>query len=219
MPKTLVYVALAAVGLLSCGPKSAANPDADKGRIKIGWVDTVVGDFSFHGTWDYPEGVYKNEFGQLSCDGLCPEGIDAMQDSSGRIYRDSLRAFYRLVDTTHRFHSIQCDAWCYEWSGTDFITAKRRGRDSVECATEMNAATHCRLHLDIVDSICYPRIDLISVVPNGSTSYRCTGGFLKIERPSWERGVLKAEFSFTFRHTEDPEKPMYWKGRTYALVE
>ena len=69
--------------------KSTATP------ILIKWVENLAGDFSFIKKWSYPEGVYKNEYGQLSCDGLCPPEIDAMKDSTGRIYADSLRAFSR----------------------------------------------------------------------------------------------------------------------------
>ena len=76
------------------------------GQIKMEWVEELEGDYSFAKAWDYPEGVYKNAHGQLSCDGFCPPATDAMKDSTGRIYKDSLPAFYALVDTTHRFHSL-----------------------------------------------------------------------------------------------------------------
>ena len=38
--------------------KSASIP------ITIEWVDNLSGDFSFTNNWSYPEGVYKNEYGQ-----------------------------------------------------------------------------------------------------------------------------------------------------------
>ena len=88
-------------------------------KIKIQWVDNLPGDFSFSKKWDYPEGIYKNEFGQLSCDGICQEEVYAMMDSAGKIYKDSLAAFYKIVDTAHQYHSIKADAWCYEYAGTD----------------------------------------------------------------------------------------------------
>ena len=33
----------------------------------------LTGDFSFKDNWSYPEGVYWNEFGQLSCEGKTSE--------------------------------------------------------------------------------------------------------------------------------------------------
>ena len=40
--------------------------------IEIKWVSNIKGDFSFNTKWSYSEGIYKNEFGQLSCHGFCP---------------------------------------------------------------------------------------------------------------------------------------------------
>lgn len=91
------------------------------------WREHLSDDFSFIEQWDYTEGVYQNEFGQLTCDGLCPPETDGMKDEKGMILVDSLTAFYQLVDTMHQFHTIQSDAWCYEWAGTNFATALKLG--------------------------------------------------------------------------------------------
>jgi len=188
----------------------------NKGQIPVEWVKFAPGDFSFKNNWSYPEGVYRNNFGQLSCDGFCPDGIDLMQDKDGRILPDSLPAFYKLIDTTHQLHSIQCDAWCYEWAGTDFITVEQPNKDTVFCATQTNAATHCSLILKITNEHCFPQIELNSISLSGQKSYHCTGGFIKISKELWSQGIMKAAFSFTFDHTENPGKPMFWKGNIYA---
>jgi hypothetical protein len=119
------------MGLISCGLTLYKNEKVKSGEIDIRWAKNLTGDFSFMKNWDYPEGVYKNEFGQLSCDGVCPPEIDRMKDDNGKIYEDSLNAFYKLVDTTHQFHSINSDAWTYEWAGTNFATAKRINADTI----------------------------------------------------------------------------------------
>lgn len=88
------------IGILSFGfivDTKITDKDAE---IKIQWVDDLKGDFSFRTKWSYPEGIYKNKFGQLSCDGFCPEGTESLKDNEGRIYTDSLTKFYQLVDTT-----------------------------------------------------------------------------------------------------------------------
>jgi hypothetical protein len=186
--------------------------------ISIQWVDELRGNFSFRYRWNYPESVFKNRFGQLTCDGNCPPGIDVMKDDEGRIFKDSLKAFYAIVDTSHQYHSIACDAWCYEWAGTDYIDVIRDG-DSIHCATACNMATHCSLHLDFVKDKCYPFIDLISIVNGGNAVYPCTGGNLKIDKTLWTKGIMKAEFSFHFEHKENPQQPIYWKGRIYTRME
>jgi hypothetical protein len=216
MNKSIIVMVLIALGLSSCKTK---NNHADKGEIAIEWTDTLTGDYSFKNEWSYPEGVYRNKFGQLSCDGICPGGIDAMEDKNGKIIADSMDAFYRLVDTTHQFHSIQCDAWCYEWAGTDFISVRKKNGDTIECQTRTNAATHCMLHLGLAGNYCYPQIELVSIASSDKKTYACVGGSIKIGRQQWKQGILKAEFDFQFDHTENPGRAMFWKGKIYASVE
>ena len=104
-------------------------------RIPVKWVENIPGDFSFADDWSYPDGIYKNYFGQISCDGFSPNEIEVMKDNTGRIYEDSLHAFYEIIDTTYQMHSIQCEAWCYEWAGTDVIEVFRKSKDSIYCFT------------------------------------------------------------------------------------
>ena len=214
MKKLLIYTFLI-IGLVSCGN----NERLAQGEIKINWTNNLSGDFSFKENWDYPDGVYKNEFGQLSCDGLCPPETDKMKDEEGRIFEDSLAVFYQLVDTTHRFHSIQSDAWCYEWDGTDFVTATRLNNDTILCFTHNNVATHSSLHLTITKNKCIPIIELNSI--NHSTeiiNYTCKSGKIEIDKNFWAKGILKAKFDLIFDHKENPPKEMYWRGNIYADI-
>ncbi len=187
--------------------------------IKITWTDSIPGDFSFTKEWSYFDGVYLNAFGQLSCDGLCPPETDAMKDSLGRIYDDSLARFYSIIDTSHQMHTISCEAWCYEWDGSDYISGRKINKDSFFFRTAGGIATHCSLHLLIVKSKCIPAIYLNSIVPGGSGIYPCTGGYIHIDRRLWKKGIFKADFSFQFEHKENPAQPMFWKGRTYTRIE
>jgi len=186
--------------------------------IKIKWVSSIKEDFSFRHKWSYPEGIYKNAYGQLSCDGLCPDGIENMKDSKGKIIKDSIKAFYKIVDTSHLRHSILSTAWCYEWAGTDFIEATTKTGDTVFLSTVLNAATHCSLRLSITGDHCYPLIDLVSIIGRGGAVYYCTGGSITIDKVLWQKGIVKAIFSFNFKHEEDPAKPMFWRGRIYQYI-
>lgn len=187
-------------------------------EININWTDSLVGDFSFTNNWDYPEGVYMNTFGQLSCDGICPIEIENMKAENGQIYKDSLPAFYQLVDTSHLHHTIACDAWCYEWAGTNYVTANKK-KDTIICATLCNAGTHCSLKLTITKNTCLPIIELNSVANNsGHSIYTCNTGKIELDRTLWNKGILKATFSFTFNHQENPSKPMFWKGKIVTKI-
>jgi len=204
--------------LTSCtGIRSEKNPNS--GEIAIKWIDSLNGDFSFKDCWSYPEGIYRNDFGQLICDGLCPPEIYKMMDKNGKIYEDSLESFYQLIDTTHLFHSIKSEASAYEWDGADYITVERINKDTVLCFTQCDAATHSSLNLTISKNTVTPTIILNSTTANsGIETYNCKGGEMVIDKKLWNEGILKAAFDFDFYHDENIDK-MYWKGRIYAKIE
>jgi hypothetical protein len=205
--------------LFSFGLTLDRNEKVNSGEIKINWVKNLTGDFSFTENWGYPEGVYRNDFGQLSCDGLCPPEIDRMKDENGKIYEDSLKAFYQLVDTTHLFHSIQSDARTYEWAGTNFVTATKINADTTVCFTHNNVATHSSLILTFTKNKCIPIIELNSVVGSiRKKIYTVKKGYIDIDKNLWEKGILKANFDFIFDHKENPGEPMYWKGKIYTKI-
>lgn len=187
--------------------------------LKIQWIENLKGDFDFKNQWSYTEGIYRNRHGQLDCDGLCPEGIKSMKDEQGKIYPDSLTRFYQLVDTTHQFHSILSEAECYEWAGTDFIKAKQTNKNEIVCYTQTNAATHSSLILEISNDFCAPRIELRSISEPDPKIYYCKGGYIKIDSNLYKQNILKAEFSFDFKNTDEVEKRMFWKGKIYTSIE
>ena len=208
----LLFILLTFCGITS---KKKLNP----GEMPLKWVNNLAGDFSFKDSWSYPEGVYRNEFGQLSCDGLCPPEIDKMIDENGKIYENSLELFYNLVDTTHIFQSIKSDTWTYEWAGTNYLIAERKNKDTVVCYTENNTATHSSLHLIITKNTVKPTIVLSSIIGKNATKiYSCKSGQMVIDKTLWNNGILKATFDFDFYNDSATEK-MYWKGNIYATIE
>lgn len=219
MRSTILLSVLSVIGLLSFGQSKSKQSNALPAPIKILWVKSLKGDFSFKNKWSYPEGVYRNEHGQLSCEGLCPTEAYAMMDSTGRIIKDSLTAFYTIVDTSHQKHTIDCKAWCYEWAGTNFIDVIKKSSTNIYCSTLLNAATHCSLQLDLLGDTCYSKIDLNSMVKGGSSIYYGTNGYITIDKTLWKKGVMKALFSFNFAHPENPKKPIYWSGKIYSSIK
>ena len=188
--------------------------------IKIKWTNALSGDFSFRNNWSYPLGVELKEDGRAGCDdsGFCPERCYGMLDSNGIVWKDSAQIFYQLLDTTHQFHTIQCEARCYEWDGTDFIGVVRISENAVFCFTSTDIASHSSLQFDIIGNVCKAIINLNSIVPEGDATFYCTGGSITIDKKLWKNGVLKAEFSFDFAGELDGE-PLYWKGKIYAPIE
>lgn len=184
-------------------------------QAEIEW-NSAPGDFSFTNNWSYPEGVYVNDFGQLSCDGFCPPETDAMKDSTGRIYEDSLTAFYTLVDTVRRFYSMQSEASCDEFDRADYMIAGYRG-DTVVCYSLCNAATHCSLHLKIIHNTCFATVQLHSITGR-DTVYVFESGYFKADPELWKAGILKAAFSMNFGTDKRSGKKICWQGLIHTPI-
>lgn len=187
--------------------------------ISIEWVDNIENDFSFNKKWSYPEGVYKNKFGQLSCDGICPPEIDRMKNAEGKIYTDSLNAFYEVVDTTHLFHSIKSEAWTYEWAGTDFMTFKKQADNLIIGESLCNVSTHSSLNIKIKNDSVIAWIDFNSIRDLGQHRFPMTHGQITLDKQLFDQGIIKAEFDLKFTNTLNPEKELYWKGLIYSKIE
>ncbi len=190
--------------------------------VPVTWTDSLAGDYSFVDKWSYGENVFTNNFFQLVCDVECPPEIRKMEDSRGRIYDSLIHEYYKLLDTTHHFHTMQCEGWCYEFGGMDFIEVLRRSKTGIYLESPINDGTHSSLRLAIENNVCTPTIKLTSEVsdPDGKYIfyYHCTGGYIKIDKAYWQRGIMKAEFDFTFFHPEHPKLKMYWKGKIYCKM-
>jgi hypothetical protein len=208
-----LHLLLPLIYIYGCGDHKMNNSNLEQKSkaIKISWISALKGNFSFTQQWSYPEGIYKSEMGEVKCDGFCPESINKMMDENGAILKDSITAYYKLIDTSHIQSSIQCDAWCYEYAGTNTVNVIKN-KDTIECYTQQNVATHCSLKLQIINNNCVPTIELTSIAPNGNKIYTCKGGEIKIDNTAFQKDTLKATFDFTFDHPENPKQPMYWKG-------
>lgn len=186
--------------------------------IKIEWVRNLNGDFGFHHEWSYPENVFLNDFGQLSCDGLCPAEIASMIDTTGRIIEDSLAAFYNLIDTTHQMHSLESEAWCYEYAGTNFMHFWRTNDKEIIGKSQCNAATHSLLELKINGNFCRPSIYLNSISRGFNYHFLCSEGTIQIDPFYFKKGVIKATFDFKFANPLNPSDHLYWKGKIFSII-
>lgn len=186
--------------------------------IPINWVQDINNDFSFKNKWSYPEGVFKNKFGQLSCDsGIC-HGIDGMKDVQGKILKDSMNAFYRLVDTTHLKHSLKSKAQIYEWNQSNFIIFKRLPDNSLIGESLCNMTTHSSLNIQIEKNLVIVWVDFNSIKDIGSNKFPVKSGEIKIDKNYFEKGIIKAEFNLTFSNTINPNKELYWEGLIYSEI-
>lgn len=193
-------------------------PNKNDVELPINWNEISDADFSFAKNWDYPEGVYRNEFGQLSCDGFCPSEIERMKDLNGKIIADSLSAFYKLVDTTHLYTTIKSEANVYEWAGVNYINFQKLPDNSILGQTQLSIATHSSLTIIIKDHSVTAWITYYSIAHTNEYRFPLKEGDITIDRELFKRGIIKAKFDFKFVDTIDSESEIYWKGLVYSSL-
>lgn len=193
-------------------------------RIPIKWDTAIVGDFSFKDKWHYPEGVYVNQWGQLSCDGLCPPEIDRMKGPKGKLIEDSLEAFYSIIDTTHIYYSLSCNVkHAFEY-GDAYDASCQQNEDHLLYMTHGTVSTHCGM-IWIIDT--RPQagdsigayINLNSIIPGGDRLYQLISGEVKIDPVLLEQGILKAQFDLVFENDHEEHPTQSWKGLTYVPIK
>lgn len=204
--------------LIGISFKTIENINNSNQKIRIEWTNNLEGDFSFKEKWSYKEGVYRNRHGQLSCDGICPIEIDRMKDSSGKIYQDSLKAFYTIIDTTHIFHSLESENKMYEYTGTDFIEFKKYKNGIVKGKSKDNISTHSILAIELQNDSCNAFVIFNSIKDLGINNFPLKSGTIKIDKMLFENGIIKAIFNFKFENTLASEKELFWKGKIYSKI-
>lgn len=211
-------VALLLICTFSFISLSLSNNNESNSTIKIEWVKNLVGDFGFHHEWSYPEGVFLNEFNQLSCDGLCPPEIERMLDSSGRILKDSIAPFYQQLDTTHQLHSLEGEAWCYEYAGTHFMNFSNKEGKEIIGKSLYNAATHVALEIKVIGNFCTPTLFLNAISSGLKHRFLLAEGSIQIDPFYFKKGVIKAIFNFKFDNDLQPSDQLFWKGKIYSTI-
>ncbi|GAB5418592.1 MAG: hypothetical protein Crog4KO_03490 [Crocinitomicaceae bacterium] len=207
----LILFTLLSLGLVK-------KPQTKDRTLIIEWKQNIEGDFSFKNDWSYPEGVYMNQWGQLSCDGFCPPETDAMKDSLGRIYDDSLASFYLFVDTSHLAHTFLAQGSMYEWAGADWISFERKEDGSIVGKSSCNAATHKSINIKIKDDQVTAWLDYNSITEQGREIFPLQEGWISIDKKLLRKGVVKARFRFDFENTLETLVPLNCEGLIYSEI-
>lgn len=198
------------------------NVEAQKkipSEVVIQWQDSLMGDFSFCKQWSYTDGLVKSDKNEIRCIYNCHPRIEKMYNSSGQIIADSLNAFYSLIDTTHYKHTLECEAWSYEYVQTYFITCIKNEAGFINCYTMTNNFNRSCLRFSITNDKCLPTVQLNSANKDiGYKIFKIQTGNMNIDKGEFYRGMLKAEFNFTFMNSLDAKKTIIWKGKILSPI-
>ncbi|MFT5821684.1 MAG: hypothetical protein ACI8ZM_002938 [Crocinitomix sp.] len=210
------FVAVVLAALLTFSFFSNSKPSLKS--IPLQFVQNLDGDFSFTKNWDYDWGVYVNQYGQLSCDGFCPDRAYEMK-VDGKIPEDSLAAFYQLVDTSHLHHTMSSVALMYEFTGCDYIYIKRDSMNRIVGETGITPGTHSTLNFEIEKGQCEIWAHYNSISAQKPRNFPLKSGFIKLDLGAYEVDTIKAQFDLTFQNTLESDMALTWKGLIYAPID
>ncbi len=189
-----------------------------KKTVAMIFVSHIDADFSFTDNWDYDWGIYKNQYGQLSCDGFCPDRAYEMK-VDGKIPEDSLEAFYQIVDTSHLHYTMQSEAEMYEWTGCNYVYIKRDSNNHIIGETGITPGTHSTLNFEIINDKCKVWAHYNSISTLKPRDFPFKSGFIKIEQDAFQADTIKAQFDLQFSNTLESNKKLSWKGLIYAPIK
>lgn len=186
-------------------------------QVDFSWVSSIDDDFSFTEEWDYVEGIYINQWGQLSCDGFCPMEIDALKDEQGRIYDDSLTKFYSIIDTTHYYFTHQGTVRAYEFGECNYAYVTEVD-GIIYLETEVNIATHTSLQIEFFpdpgSKIPFRAYLYYNSIGNmRPKNYDVTHGTVEISSEAIRNGFIQMRFDLEFELDENDTEPQTWKGK------
>ncbi|SNR37841.1 hypothetical protein [Lutibacter flavus] len=212
------FIIISLLFLIGISCKTNEKKDNSENRIKIEWVENLNGDFSFSEKWSYGDGIYRNQNGELRLDsGMVPEEIaetiTRKYDENNRIYKDSLTEYYKIVDTTHIFHSIKSNGNYYH------MEFKKMGNGEIKGETINNISGYSHLHIKLKNDYCYAWIEYNSVSDEGNHIFNLKNGRILIDKSLFKKGIIKTEFDFDFKNTLDLNEKWSRKGKIYSYIK
>jgi len=218
----LIIISLLFLIGISC--KTNKKKTNSENKIKIEWVENLNGDFSFNEKWSYRDGIYRNKNDELRLDtGIISlefeKTINRMKDETGEIYKDSLTKYYKIIDTTHIFHSIKSVANVYENTVYDHFEFKKMKNGEIKGETINNVSGYSHLHIKLENDYCYAWNDYKSIFDLGNHIFNLKSGRILIDKTLFQKGIIKAEFDFKFKNTLEKTKKLSWKGKIYSKIK
>lgn len=182
--------------------------------IEISWFDQLKNDFSFANKWEYAEDIKLNDYQQIIC-WKCPPRAQKMLDKRRKIVSDSMSVFYQLIDSTRHYYSLESRSTVTNLKKNHFIEVKKYGDFTIEGFSKSKDTSNCSLFFRIKDDYITSWIYFKN--ESGMKIYQLKDGKFFADKSAFERGILKANFSFIYQ-SDNSFKACYWSGKIYAKI-
>jgi hypothetical protein len=186
--------------------------------IEVSWFNSLKGDFLFASNYSYAENIGLNKAQQVACINNCSKRLERMMDEEGIIISDSTDVYYKLIDSTRKYHSLESRSTLYDWKPSSFITVRRYGNFTIEGSVIQDSISKCSLFFRMKDN--YLTAWAYHIPEKGNSKiFRLNGGKMFIDKDAYTQGIFKATFSFTFENDLNSLKALYWSGKIYTKIE
>jgi hypothetical protein len=197
---------------------SSSTFKKDDIQIEISWFTNLKGNFSFATKWSFSDNVGLNAAQQIACLQNCSDRVQKMMDADGLIISDSTDAYYLLVDSTRKYHTLESRSTLFDWKPSNFIKIRKYGNFIIEGSMIPDSTSKCSMFFRIKDNFltayAYHKPD-----KGESKIFRLNGGKIFLDELAFSKGIFKASFSFTFDNDINSLKPLYWSGKIYSKIE
>ena len=187
-------------------------------QIEISWFTNLKGNFSFASKWSYASNVGLNAAQQIACLQNCSNRVQKMMDEDGLIISDSTDAYYQIVDSTRKYHTLESRSTLSDWKPSNFINVRKYGNFTIEGSVIADSTSKCSVFFRIKDNYltawAYHKPD-----KGSSKIFRLNGGKIFLDDAAFAKGIFKATFSFTFENEINSLKPLFWSGKIHAKIE
>jgi hypothetical protein len=187
-------------------------------QIEISWFTNLKGNFSFASKWSYASNVGLNDAQQIACLQNCSDRVQKMMNEDGLIISDSTDAYYQIVDSTRKYHTLESRSTLYDWKPSNFIRVRKYGNFTIEGSVIPDSNSKCSMFFRIKDNYltawAYHKPD-----KGSSKIYRLNGGKIFLDDAAFAKGIFKGTFSFTFENDINSLKPLFWSGKIQAKIE
>ena len=218
-----ILLLLCSIGfIISCSvsstiPKDQKTTEIQGYSILISQFDDLKGDFSFSNKWEYAEGIELNDYQQIICS-KCPSRAGKMLDRRRKIASDSMDIFYTLIDSTRHYYSLDSRCSLTDMRDVKFISVKKYGDFSLEGMAKSNDSSNCSLFFRIKDDYIISWI-YVKSKNNESEIYPMKDGKFFLDQGAFDKGILKANFSFVYYNKKNSLKALFWSGKMNAHIK
>ena len=184
--------------------------------IPLSWFTDLKGDYSFASKWEFSRDIKINDFNQIICEPCSPR-TSKMLDRRQKIIADSMVVFYKEIDSSKHYYSLESRCTAENWEETNFISVRKYGDFIIEgnvLNNENNSfSLFFRIKNDFVTSWIYCKSE------NGESSIlSLKEGKFFIDKIAFDKGILKAKFSFVYNNPKNSLKALYWSGKMYSKI-